>query len=234
MALVNSTEYPRWHACIPRAVTSCDLPNPTPPTNTTLAASSTKQSRNRFWTWSRLIFFGQVQSNDSRVFFTGNRARRMHRSTERSRRRLALPVDELFEDGEVVPLLLGSALDDVGVVLAEERELELVELCVEGVEVGLGLSACHRGSWVAERKVGFGKIEVEQVGAPDQMQRRGLGEGSRSRFEQVGDVVGGERTALERIVKGAGGGLGAVDQTGGSACGARTRSEANGTWCAWH
>ena len=34
--------------------------------------------------------------------------------------------------------------------------------------------------------------------------------GSRARFEQVGDVIGGERAEFERVVEGAGGGLGAV------------------------
>ena len=59
---------------------------------------------------------------------------------------IGFALDELFEDAEVVPLLCGRALDGVGVMLAEERELELVELGVEGIEVWLSLSACHRGS----------------------------------------------------------------------------------------
>ena len=66
---------------------------------------------------------------------------------------VGLALDESFEHGEVVGLLFGGAAHDVGVVLADEGELEGVEMGVEGIEVGAGLTACHREVLRAGRRV---------------------------------------------------------------------------------
>ena len=86
---------------------------------------------------------------------------------------------------------------------------------VEGIEVGTGLTACHHEVLRSSRRarVGLGELEFEQVGAPGEVQRRGLGERAGSGFEEIGDVVAGERAIVEGIVEGAGGGLGAVGLT---------------------
>ena len=64
---------------------------------------------------------------------------------------------------------------------------------------------------VVEREVGLWEFELEEVAAPGQVQRRGLGRRTGAGFEEIGDVVGGERAVLEGVVERAGGGLGAVD-----------------------
>ena len=51
-----------------------------------------------------------------------------------------LALDETGEQGQVVPLLFGGGLDEVGVVFAHERQLDGVEVGVEGVEVDFGRS----------------------------------------------------------------------------------------------
>ena len=58
----------------------------------------------------------------------------------------AIVSEETFalEHAEVVGLLLGDAAHDVGVVLEDEGELEVVEMGMEGIEVGSGLMGCHR------------------------------------------------------------------------------------------
>ena len=43
----------------------------------------------------------------------------------------------------------------------------------------------------------LGELEFEQVGAPREVQRRGLGERAGSGFEEFGDVVAGERTVAD-------------------------------------
>ena len=53
---------------------------------------------------------------------------------------VGLALDESFEHGEVVGLLFGGTSHDVGVVLADEGELEDVEMGVEGIEVVRGLT----------------------------------------------------------------------------------------------
>ena len=54
---------------------------------------------------------------------------------------------------------------------------------------------------------GSGSLQLEQVGAPRELQGGGLGSDAPARGQDVGDVLGAEGLQLQPVVEGAGDGL---------------------------
>ena len=127
---------------------------------------------------------------------------------------VGLALDESFEHGEVVGLApRRRSARRRGSARRMKESLRTSRWAWKASRSGRDLRRVitRSSGQVVEGEVGLREFEFEQVGAPSEVQRRGLGERAGSGFEEVGDVVAGERAEVEGVVEGARGGIGTVD-----------------------
>lgn len=133
-------------------------------------------------------------------------------------------LNEAFEVGEMIAVGGGRLGGGGAAMRFAVRQLEIVQTAHQGgVRLagwvsdfcgdggwrhGKGGSGCRwRGSGVVavvEREIGRREFEFEQVGTAGQVQGAGRGCEARALFEQVGDVVAGERGEFEGVLEGRG------------------------------
>jgi hypothetical protein len=113
--------------------------------------------------------------------------------------------DELAEVVEVSASFASGLGRERLAMFFDEAQMKVIEMSVEKERYRERLS--WQLFWVVfgfvKTEIGGAEFDFEQVGAPDEVKRAGLGSQALTLFEDVGDVFAGEGLEVEGVFKGA-------------------------------